>query len=188
PSITQSQFRNVSITTAHNAKKDEINQLGSNRFAAETMQWLTHFVSHDTIAHDEPNDIDYKRHLKAPYKATKKRKDLPPLVQQALWAQPPCANTKLIPGCLSCCIDMPILIRANSATELCITKGQEAVVHSWDYSETANRNKILDTLLVRLIHPPTAVQLDGLPPNVVPLIKTTVTTCCRLPDDSNIMV
>ncbi|KAF8232677.1 hypothetical protein L208DRAFT_1270921 [Tricholoma matsutake] len=68
-------------------------------------------------------------------------------MQQALWAQPPCANTNLIPGCLSLYIGSPILIRTNSATELCITKGQEAVVHSWEYSETANSDKILDTLL-----------------------------------------
>ena len=47
--VSQMEFRNVSITTALNSQKDEINQLGGLRFAAETGQQLNHFLSQDTI-------------------------------------------------------------------------------------------------------------------------------------------
>ena len=97
-------------------------------------------------------------------------------------------NTKCVTPRLSICVGMPIMIRNNSATELCITKGQEAVVYSWQSSAGPNNTEVLDTLFVKLIDPPDNVQLEGLPLNVVPLTKTTVSTNCRLPDDSNLIV
>jgi hypothetical protein len=81
---------------------------------------------------------------------------------------------------------MPIMIRVNSATELCMTKGQEAVVHSWQASRTADGTPVLDTLFVRLVNPPSQIQLDNLPLNVVPITQTSVTTSCLLPDDTSL--
>jgi hypothetical protein len=49
---------------------------------------------------------------------------------------------------------MPIMLRGNDAIELCITKGQEAVVCGWDESVGPLGQKVLDTLLVRLVKPP----------------------------------
>ncbi|KAF8218420.1 hypothetical protein L208DRAFT_1351641, partial [Tricholoma matsutake] len=40
---------NVSINTTLNAHKDEINQLGTLWFAAETKQSLHHFFSQDSV-------------------------------------------------------------------------------------------------------------------------------------------
>ena len=48
PSICDDNFRNVSIITAKNLHKDEINKLGANRFAQETGQQLTNFYSEDS--------------------------------------------------------------------------------------------------------------------------------------------
>ena len=47
---------------------------------------------------------------------------------------------------------------------------------------------MLDTLFIELSNPPFPVKLDDLPLNVIPLTRTSVTTCCRLPDDSSLSV
>jgi hypothetical protein len=186
PNIRQKQFRNVSIITALNAHKDEINRLGTLRFAAETGQALHHFFSQDSVPSKEAKER--KKDFKGSYKHSVKHATIPLQAQKMLWNQSPCANTKLVPGKLSLCIGMPVMIRLNSATELCMTKGQEAVVHSWQASKTPDGTAILDTLFVRLLNPPSQVQLDNLPPNVVPLTRTSVTTSCLLPDDTTLTI
>ncbi|KAF8236109.1 hypothetical protein L208DRAFT_1391182 [Tricholoma matsutake] len=45
--MNDENFRNISIITALNSVKDEINHLGSLRFAAETGQNLSYFYSID---------------------------------------------------------------------------------------------------------------------------------------------
>ena len=77
-----------------------------------------------------------------------------PRISNALWEQPPCANTKLIAGKLSLCIGMPVMIRYNAATEMCITKGQEAFVYGWRSHKLADGKDVLDTLFVELANPP----------------------------------
>ncbi|KAF8873468.1 hypothetical protein BD779DRAFT_1652008 [Infundibulicybe gibba] len=83
---------------------------------------------------------------------------------------------------------MPVMIRTNTATELCITRGQEAVVHGWQESVGSRGQRILDVLFVRLLNPPQRIQFEGLPQDVVPLLKTSVTTLCNLPDDSTLNI
>ena len=187
-SVNEKQFRNVSIITNLNSQKDEINRLGSQRFATETGQNLTHFYSIDTVASNESEEDQPKKNFNARRKRSIKYNLIPEKIQQALWEQPTCANTKLIPGKLSICLGMPIMIRNNAATEMCITKGQEAIVHAWDSHKTAEGRDVLDTLFVQLTNPPTPVKLDGLPLNVIPLTRTSVTTSCRLPDDTSLTV
>ncbi|KAF9465626.1 hypothetical protein BDZ94DRAFT_1159791, partial [Collybia nuda] len=111
---------------------------------------------------------------------------LPDHVQEILWNQPHCANTKLIPGKLSLCVGLPVMIRHNAATEMCITKGQEGVVHGWHGTTGSRGQAMLDVLFVKLLNPPNEVKIDGLPLNVVPLTRSSVNTCCHLPDDSTI--
>ena len=187
-SVNEKQFRNVSIITNLNSQKDEINRLGSQRFATETSQNLTHFYSIDTVASNESEEGQPKKNINARRKRIVKYNSIPEKIQQALWEQPTCANTKLIPGKLSICLGMPIMIRNNAATEMCITKGQEATVHAWDSHKTAEGRDVLDTLFVELTNPPTPVKLDGLPLNVIPLTRTSITTSCRLPDDTSLTV
>jgi hypothetical protein len=187
-SVNEKQFRNVSIITNLNSQKDEINHLGSQRFAKETGQNLTHFFSIDTVSSNESEEDKQKKNFITRRKRTIKYNSIPEKIQHALWEQPTCANTKLIPGKLSLCLGMPIMIRNNAATEMCITKGQEAIVHAWDSHKTPEGRDVLDTLFVELINPPKTVKLDGLPLNVVPLTRTCVTTSCRLPDDTSLTV
>ena len=49
-SISQDNFRLVSIITSLNIHKDEINRLGSLRYAVKTNQELEHFYSEDMIS------------------------------------------------------------------------------------------------------------------------------------------
>lgn len=70
---------------------------------------------------------------------------------------------------------MPVMLRNNDATELCITKGQEGLVAGWDDYIGPNGKKLLKKLFVELINPPKEVEIPGLPKNVVP-IPTSVNT------------
>ncbi|KAJ7122695.1 hypothetical protein C8R43DRAFT_845579, partial [Mycena crocata] len=81
-------------------------------------------------------------------------------------------------------IGMPVMIKANEATELCITKGQEAEVVGWDSAFGPSGQRILDTLFVRLVNPPRKIQIPDLPLNVVPLGRTSNHITCLLRDDS----
>jgi PIF1-like helicase/Helitron helicase-like domain at N-terminus len=186
--VNEKQFRNVSIITTLNSQKDEINRLGSERFAAETKQTLVDFYSIDTVPMDDSEENGGKHNIFRGKRRAVKNGIIPDEIQEVLWEQPPCANTKLIPAKLSLCIGLPIMIRNNTATEMCMTKGQEAIVYGWRSHKSQKNKDILDILFVQLINPPTPIKLDGLPINVVPLTRTSVTTSCRLPDDTSISV
>jgi hypothetical protein len=78
---------------------------------------------------------------------------------------------------------MPVMIRNNDATELCITKGQEGFVVGWQAEKGPHGKRILDTLFVKLHKPAKVIQIPGLPENVVPLVKGTKTITCVFPSD-----
>lgn len=50
PTFEDPRFRHVSMITALNAQKDNINEMGCMKFAEETNQTLTDFYSDDTLA------------------------------------------------------------------------------------------------------------------------------------------
>jgi hypothetical protein len=83
-------------------------------------------------------------------------------------------------GKLSLCISMPVIIRNNDATELCITEGQEGFVVGWQTSMGPHKQCVLDTLFVELDKSPKVVQIPGLPDNVVPIVKNSKTIQKRL--------
>ncbi|KAM6493945.1 hypothetical protein JOM56_010306, partial [Amanita muscaria] len=180
PSICEPKFRNVSIITAKNIQKDEINRLGCVKFAHETGQELTHFFSEDTFK-PAANDNPTRRK-----RTTRKFASMTDELQQVLWNLPHSSADKQVPGKLSLCLGLPVIIKCNFATELCITNGQEATVVGWQSALGSRKQLVMDTLFVKLVNPPTSVTLDGLPPNVVPLTCTMSTITCRLPDDGKI--
>ena len=140
--VKEKKFWNVSIITSLNSQKDEINHLGSERFSSETVQPLTDFYSIDTVPTKDSDDTREKRSKPTGKKCSINNGVIPKDIQDALWEQPPCANTKLIAGKLSLCIGMPIMIRNNSATEMCFTKGQEAFVYDWRSHKLANGKEV----------------------------------------------
>ncbi len=108
--------------------------------------------------------------------------------QCAFWDQPP-SNTDLkIPGKLSLCVSIPVMIRHNSATELGMTKGQEGTVYAWQSCKGSRGQRVLDTLFVLLQNPPSPVQFDGLPLNVVPIVPSKARVCVNLPGNKRTMI
>ena len=183
PSITAPEFRFVSIITAKNAQKDEINRLACQKFAQESEQELVDFFSDDTLKSAE--DMNKKsKQQRSKIKITK----LTDKLQKILWQLPHSSADKPVPGKLSLCIGLPVMIKCNVATELCITNGQEGIVVGWRSSIGKQNQTILDVLLVKLKSPPKDVQVPGLPLNVVPLTRSTVSITCILPDGSKVSI
>ena len=83
---------------------------------------------------------------------------------------------------------MPIMIRNNNATELCITKGQEVYVIGLDATDGPKGQKILETLYLELKDPPKTVELSFLPVNVIPMTRTSKKIKCKLPNDYKINI
>jgi len=80
------------------------------------------------------------------------------------------------------------MIRCNIATEICNTKGQEALVYGWQATTDSNGQQVLETLFVKLVNPPGSVHFDGLPENVVPIPPTSTVVFCSLPDDTKVCI
>lgn len=148
---------------------------------------LVDFVSIDSVPSEESTDSKLRKPSTGQGRRNKLGK-IPDKIQEILWNQSPCTNTKLVADKLSLCVGMPVMVHNNTATEMCITKGQEAIVHSWQALTSPSSKKILDALFVELQDPPMPIALDGLPLNIVLLTKTTVVTNCQLPDDTSISV
>ena len=104
-----------------------------------------------------------------------------------IWKLRPGA-TDHFPGKLSLCISMPVMIRNNDATELCITKGQEGFVVGWQSTKGPHGKRVLDTLFVELYNPPQLVQIPGLPDNIVPIVKSTQKIKCVFPSDLKVFI
>ena len=184
PKLASKKFRNISIITGLNVQKDKINELGSERFAAETGQDLTSFYSVDRFGEEEDPSKEKKRMRK---KRTLKNGDINSGLQNILWNLRHSASDH-IPGKLSLCIGMPVMIQHNEATELCITKGQEGHVVGWQAAIGPQGQNILDTLFVKLDKPAKTIQLEGLPENVVPLTKLSSSIMCVTPSDITIKI
>ena len=183
PSITAPEFRFVSIITAKNAQKDEINRLACQKFAQESEQELVDFFSDDTLKSAEDMNKNSKQQRNK-IKITK----ITDKLQKILWQLPHSSADKPVPGKLSLCMGLPIMIKCNVATELCITNGQEGTVVGWKSSTGKQNQTILDVLFIKLKSPPKDVQVQDLPLNVVPLTRSTVSITCILPDGNRVSI
>ena len=183
PKVASKNFRNAAIICGVHTHKDRINQLGCERFAAETNQTLTHFYSIDKWGKEsDPASKTKWGKSKAASKSKHKSNEINFDDQHEIWKLRSGA-TEHFPGKLSLCIGMPVMIRNNDATELCITKGQEGFVVGWQASKGPHNKRVLDTLFVKLNNPPQLVQIPGLPDNVVPIVKSTKTITCMFLSD-----
>src|SRR4051794_29267126 len=121
PNVASKDFRNVAIICGIHAQKDRINQLRCERFADETGQQLTHFYSIDRWGKDEDPAHRVKHGKKhAASKLTHLSNEIEFDEQMEIWKLRPGA-TDHFPGKVSLCLGMPVMIRNNDATELCIT-------------------------------------------------------------------
>ncbi|RDB23163.1 ATP-dependent DNA helicase PIF1 [Hypsizygus marmoreus] len=181
PCLNTPELRNVSVITAWNAHKDQMNRMGSDRFASDNNAELVNFYS-----------VDKLRSVGARKNSSNRR---PPTVltaidgdmQAVLWNSPP-NTSQHFPGKLSLCVNMPVMIRYNYATELCMTKGQEEIVRGWTSSIGPSALPVLDILYVELSDPPRQIRFENLPDNVVPLVRQTRVVTCVLPTDEKVSV
>src|SRR5882762_4681082 len=188
PKLAQRRFRNVSVITARNAQRDQINELGCKRFATENAQKLTSFYSIDRWRNpDESRGMKGcpKKPLIDPVRKTNV---LSPGLQNILWKQPLASSDKHVAAKLTLCVGMPVMLKHHDATECCMTKGAEATVVSWWTSKGPEGQLVLETLFVKLINLPKTVKLPGLPDNVVPITRHTTATMCYLPNDDQISI
>ena len=183
PSITAAEFKYVSIITAKNAQKDEINRLGCEKFAHETGQELVDFYSDDAL-----KSIQSKEKTVKQYKKRRSTTQLNIKTQKKLWNLPHSSADKPVPGKLSLCPGLPVMIKSNVATELCITNGQEGTVLGWHATTGQHNQQILDVLFIKLKSPPKTIQISGLPENTVPLTRSTVAITCHLADDTKVSI
>ena len=179
-SICDEDFRNVSIITGTNLHKDEINRLGAIRFAQETGQSLVDFYSDDSPCGTQ-SDTEKVR-------CVKRVGEISDEMREALWSQPPSSSDKHVAGKLSICIGLPVMIRYNYATEICMTRGQEGFVRGWQSKKGTNGQVVLDTLFVKLKDPPIHIQVPGLPEDVVPVYPTTNNMTVSLPNDEKYLI
>jgi hypothetical protein len=183
PNVAAKEFRNVAIICGRHTQKDQINLLGSERFAKDTAQKLTSFFSVDKWGKEvDPADKLKWGKSKAGPKTTHKSNEMDFDDQLQVWKVRHGA-TDNFPGKLSLCLGMPVMIRNNDATELCITKGQEGFVAGWKSNKGPHGKRVLETLFVTLDKPPRNVQIPGLPQNVVPIVMATKTVECIFPND-----
>ncbi|KAI0059279.1 hypothetical protein BV25DRAFT_1780280, partial [Artomyces pyxidatus] len=116
-------FRYISVITAWNSQRNQINKMGCQKFAQDTGQYLTNFYSVDRMQSANASDKIDGRTLDVC-----RRKDVVPTALQKKLQDLPHAATGNVPGTLSLCQGMPVLIKRNEATELCVTNGAEATV------------------------------------------------------------
>ncbi|KAF8211044.1 hypothetical protein K438DRAFT_1553662, partial [Mycena galopus ATCC 62051] len=180
PRLDDPKFRDASIITALNVHKDVINDLGAERFAAEKGEELLSFYSIDSLSTQAVNRRKWMGCAQATFRS------LGAKLKNALWNAPASTTVEQIPGCLKLCKGMPVMLKTNDATELCITKGQEGIVVGWDSSTGPgpDNQKILDNLFVELTKPPRTIKIPGLPDNVVPMSRTSRHVTALLQDDS----
>ena len=184
--VANENFIRVPIITALNIHKDEINAIGAERFARESNQELIDFYSDDSIA-----SRNCQTNRQSTHKASRKNTKLDDIsneLQVHLWAQLPSENSMKIAGKLRLCLGMPVMIRNNFATELCITRGQEGYVCGWQTTLGHKNQRVLDTLFVKLKDPPKTIKFDDLPENVVPIPKTSTSIEVSLPNDTTIRI
>jgi len=112
---------------------------------------------------------------------------LDPALQKALWTLPH-GSIEHVPGKLSICVGMPIMLHHNEATECCITKGAEGTVECWQASIGPHNMPMLDTLFIKLSNPPKTVQIEGLPDNVVPITRQSTKITCKLWNDDVVTI
>jgi len=189
PKLSVPQFRHVSIITALNAHRDKINEFGSKKFASDMGTSLISFYSKDKW-HSGDGSVDASGNKKS--KATlmdplRSNDNIAMGLQEKLWELPH-GTTEHHPGRLSLCLGMPVMIKCNEATECCVTNGAEATVVGWKAHYLTADKLTLDTLFVKLTNPPNTVQLDGLPENVVPVSKQTISIKCDMPNDDAMRV
>jgi hypothetical protein len=163
-------FKDVPIITGRNVQRDKINLLCSEKYISEQGSECHNFYSVDRLVSSKINQFSL----------------MTSSLQKQLWDILP-VDSDHLPGKLSLCLGMPVMIKHNEATECSVTNGADCIVVGWQ-SVLLNSGEALETLFVRLLNPKEVIHLEGLPINVVPIRSLERRITCRLPDDSEVHI
>ncbi|KZV64110.1 hypothetical protein PENSPDRAFT_588881, partial [Peniophora sp. CONT] len=180
--LSKDEFRHASMITARNHCRDRVNDVGCRAFAKDSGQELHSFYSVDVLRSVTVGTDKVGRKKTISKKITGDAGRPSDSLQDALWAVDPADCTNHHTGVLRLCVDMPILIKNNVATELCVTNGAEGKVAGWKARDIGRGRKTLEVLFVELIDPKKPLQLTGLPPNVVPISPQNQSITVTLPN------
>ncbi|KAJ3551661.1 hypothetical protein NM688_g4575 [Phlebia brevispora] len=181
PHMGDAHFRNVPIITGRNLTRDAINEVSCERFARERGLPLVTFVSRDKWGSGKLADT-LKETLRTAEEVYERGRDcdrLSRIMQLKVWNLPP-ADTANLAGRLRLCMGMPVLLKRNVATELGATNGAEGNIVGWDDEQEPTGEHVLKTLFVRLAKPVRPFQLQGLPPNVIPVTPSDEQITCKM--------
>jgi hypothetical protein len=81
---------------------------------------------------------------------------------------------------------MPVMLKHNNTTELCVTNGAEATAHGWQSPKLPDGTAVLDVLFVPFHNPSRDINLPDLPVNVVPAIPTKAGLKVAMPDNTEV--
>ncbi|KAJ3753344.1 hypothetical protein EV360DRAFT_53631 [Lentinula raphanica] len=184
PSAKLEPWRSAPIIVGENKYKDEINRVGTLRFASETKQKLQRFYSDDTIATTAASNTSKK----LPHSKKSLINSISEELQKVLWELPTSSYDLNCPAILDLCLGLPVIICHNFATELSITKGQKGSVYAWHTGQGNFGQQVIETVFVLLDNPPSDIKLQDLPLNVVPISRRKTTGYVALPDDTKICI
>ncbi|KAI0087679.1 hypothetical protein BDY19DRAFT_892557 [Irpex rosettiformis] len=191
PKVTSPQFRHVSIVTAKNAVRDAAVAVRPGMHAIEKRKLLGDFLSIDSFpnAQGSASVSETRRLSNHTCDPLRTSNVIPSELRNLLWSLPP-RRTEHVAGRLQLCEGMPVLLKANEATELCATNGAEGIVVGWDadaFPDIPNAYT-LKTLFIQLSNPPHDIQLPGLPLNVVPVTPSTVHFTVKVDRDMSLRI
>ena len=168
--LISAEFEDVPIITGRNVQRDKINLLCGNKYISEQGLLQHDFYSADRLVSSKNNQFSM----------------MTSSLQKQLWEMLP-VDSEHLPGRLSLCLGIPVMIKHNEATECSVTNGADCIVVGWQ-STILQDVRTLETLFVRLTNPKETIHLEGLPMNVVPIRSLERRITCRLPDDSEISI
>lgn len=99
----------MSVITARNTQKDMLNKLGAEKFARDTGQTLTDFYCTDRISLRAVDRSKWKDSVQS------EKTRMSPSLREQLWGAFPSATNEFIPGKLSPCVDLPVMIGWDSS-------------------------------------------------------------------------
>ncbi|VDB96794.1 unnamed protein product [Peniophora sp. CBMAI 1063] len=170
-------FVHASMITRRNSNRDLLNQVGTARFARAKKRKLYTFYAVDTFSNAKvPANKAVFEH-----NPLRTGNVIPKEQAEKVLSVPP-GDTMSIPGKLTLCKGLPVIIKRNDATELNVTNGAEATVREWRSSTLSDGRSVLDVVFVELKNPPSPVKLDGLPLNVVPICRSKQNIFVEFPD------
>ncbi|EJD34241.1 hypothetical protein AURDEDRAFT_45530, partial [Auricularia subglabra TFB-10046 SS5] len=170
--LTKDEYKYLSIITGHNSDRDAINSLGCTKFSRDTGQELVAFYSVDSRPSAKSSESQASKHSGL----------ITPELRNTYWNFTHYESSN-VPGILWLCRGMPVIVKKNHATECGVTNGSEGVVVDWISHTVFDGKETLDVLFIKLTAADASVQIEGLPPNVVPICSETSEIYCMLESD-----